>query len=136
MGFTEKDLQPTKCSLFLADIAVNWFVHGRHPRLCLGDHQDLGAHTGIVIFSPGGSNMELCWSHPGRCPFGERVPAQCPCGVLRPYGTPRIVEYGSGPVEVTLRCRVCGIPGPTFKKPNDMELVVAAKRGDWYIRKF
>lgn len=141
MAFSQERFQPTVGNLFLADVAIKWHMQGRHPKFAVHDHQAMGTHSDIHLFHPDGKAVRLVWSHPGRRPFGQPAPVQCPnkeCGGIQPWGKPRRKTVGGEVVRFTLRCRGCG-GGHRYYKPTEMKLIKGKRitdleQGDWYTQ--
>lgn len=145
LSFTQHNLQGCFTNKFFLDYTLNRFVFLRENiEGYLYDHQVLGAHTNLYIFSseaisestPGPKATMFFWSHPGQRPMSNRCPQQCPdCFALRPW-TPK-----SHADKVEHKCKGCGKIISYYPIPRSIKIELpglkgdAADRGTWWKRK-
>ena len=140
MAFGQKNLLPSCINLFIADVALHWFIHFKHPASVLSYHAETGAHTDVYIFSPQNIRRYI-WSHPGLHPLGNLLPIQCPketCRALKAWHDPKVILNKNGTEElmITVKCKGCG-HALSYEKPEKLKrfgkgLVLRGREGEWY----
>ena len=86
------------------DISLQHFVHDHlHLNTIIREHQDLGAHTNVVVFEPG-QVTTFMWTHPTVRPMGNEISKQYQqCYRLRTFRITDIEDHS----KTILKCTWC-----------------------------
>lgn len=105
--------------LFLQSLVMAIFVKLRPMLLenILRESVELGAHSGIIVYTQQGGIYEYVWAHPVTRPLGVVLPLNCgTCGHLGPWLVPELA-ISALPTMTNFSCAKC---------PNTFQCLILA----------